>query len=199
MYQLRIDICDAKPPIWRRVLVPENFNLHQLHYIIQIVMAWTNTHLHKFEVDYGTMFKYVSYGDNQSPFADDCCPMLEERDIKLKDLNLNLKGKSVFHYIYDFGDWWDHKIKIEKILKKSECKYKVPTCIKLVGQAPVEDCGGIWGYYEIKDILYDKNHPDHEEFAEMYQVNDDCCSAEEAMQDINELLSEPHRYKELDM
>ncbi|MGH3443997.1 MAG: IS1096 element passenger TnpR family protein [Nocardioidaceae bacterium] len=34
--------------------------------------------------------------------------------------------------------------------------------------APPDDCGGIWGYQELLDILADPNHPEHAERVEWF-------------------------------
>lgn len=39
MYQLKITIRDSKPPIWRRVLVPEQIPFSELHAVIQLALA----------------------------------------------------------------------------------------------------------------------------------------------------------------
>ena len=46
IYQIKVTLNDSKPRIWRRVLAPDTITLHQLHTILQIVMGWTNSHLH---------------------------------------------------------------------------------------------------------------------------------------------------------
>jgi hypothetical protein len=51
VYQLKITLRDVRPPIWWRVLVTDATNLNQLHWIIQIAMGWTNSHLHQFIID----------------------------------------------------------------------------------------------------------------------------------------------------
>jgi hypothetical protein len=51
IYQIKVTLNDSKPPIWRRILVPDSISLHQLHTILQIVMGWTNSHLHQFIID----------------------------------------------------------------------------------------------------------------------------------------------------
>lgn len=50
IYQLKITLRDFRPPIWRRVLVPADFTLAKLHWVIQHAMGWTNSHLHHFRV-----------------------------------------------------------------------------------------------------------------------------------------------------
>ena len=51
IYQIKVTLDDSKPPIWRRVLAPENVTLYQLHRILQIVMGWTDSHLHMFTIN----------------------------------------------------------------------------------------------------------------------------------------------------
>lgn len=65
-------------------------------------------------------------------------------------------------YVYDFGDYWDHKIQLEKILPR-EKGVNYPICIKGKRASPPEDCGGVWGYEELLEIIKD---PDHEETME---------------------------------
>ena len=50
IYQLKVTLLGAKPPIWRRLHVPSSINLKKFHQILQIALAWTDSHLHKFEV-----------------------------------------------------------------------------------------------------------------------------------------------------
>ena len=48
IYQLKVTLADSKPPIWRRILVSGNIDLAGFHVVLQIVMDWTNSHLHQF-------------------------------------------------------------------------------------------------------------------------------------------------------
>ena len=48
-YQFKIVIKGSKPPIWRRVLVPQGITFEQLHQIIQAVFCWSDYHLYEFE------------------------------------------------------------------------------------------------------------------------------------------------------
>ena len=51
VYYLRVTLKNSKPPIWRDILVPTNLTLTDLHYVIQSVMGWENSHLHQFIAD----------------------------------------------------------------------------------------------------------------------------------------------------
>ncbi|HSH43702.1 MAG TPA: plasmid pRiA4b ORF-3 family protein, partial [Arenicellales bacterium] len=64
-------------------------------------------------------------------------------------------------YIYDFGDDWTHEI---KLVDQDDKPVKHPVCLAGKGKAPPEDCGGIWGYYNMVEIV---NDPDNEEYEDM--------------------------------
>jgi Plasmid pRiA4b ORF-3-like protein len=48
LYQLQLTLAEIRPPIWRRLLVPNDITLRWLHNIIQEVGGWENYHLHEF-------------------------------------------------------------------------------------------------------------------------------------------------------
>ena len=75
------------------------------------------------------------------------------------------KEKDTLIYEYDFGDSWEHKILLEKILT-DDGKTVLPVCIKGKRASPPEDCGGIWGYEELLETISNPKHPDHEEMLE---------------------------------
>ncbi|MEM6430040.1 MAG: plasmid pRiA4b ORF-3 family protein [Deinococcota bacterium] len=151
VYQLRIDLAHAKPPIWRRVLVVDTTTLSELHAIIQLVMPWDNSHLHGFYIE-GSM-----YSDFDGLDAEDAST------ISLADITN--KGIKKFDYEYDFGDSWGHVIKLEKPLPlDKDTRYPQLTAGKQ--PCPPEDSGGLWGYYEMLEIVQDPAHPDHDEYKE---------------------------------
>jgi hypothetical protein len=48
---LKVTLRGAKPPIWRRLLVPSTMTLGDLHLAIQAAMGWEDCHLHAFDID----------------------------------------------------------------------------------------------------------------------------------------------------
>lgn len=87
--------------------------------------------------------------------------------IKLSDLLSKEKDKII--YEYDFGDGWEHDIVLEKIETNVKDKY-IPTCLAGKNNCPPEDCGGIWGYLDMLEIL---KHPDHEEYEDYIEWLDE--------------------------
>lgn len=70
--------------------------------------------------------------------------------------------RSKITYTYDFGDDWEHGIVVEKVLEPARSATP-PRCIGGRRAAPPDDCGGMWGYAELEEILGDPAHPEHED------------------------------------
>ncbi len=159
VYQLKVTLKRSSPPIWRRVQIRGSYTLFDLHVIIQIVMGWSNSHLHQFELG------GIHFGepDLESPFAGWGPEVIEEDSVRLEDL-VPIMGKRL-KYEYDFGDGWEHLIEVEKILPVDPEVY-YPVCLKGRRACPPEDVGGIWGYAEFLEAINDPAHPAHEEWLE---------------------------------
>lgn len=158
MYQIKISLMSAKPPIWRRLLAHSSIRLDTLHNAIQYSMGWHDSHLHQFEIG-GHI-----YGMKDDEFDDEFgFETNDERNYKLSDLLTREKNSMV--YEYDFGDGWRHKITLEKIFP-SDPSAELVKCIKGKRACPPEDCGGIWGYENLLEIINDPEHPEHEEMLE---------------------------------
>lgn len=131
-YQLKITIRGSKPPIWRRVIVPEHIAFCDLDDIIEKIFGWTHGHLYEFFIkDWGMRITGA--------------PLMEEDDNAEECIDSWMKVGSEIFYTYDFGDNWEHLIKIEKIV---EYEHRYPVVLKSKGPNMIEDCGGIWGFYD---------------------------------------------------
>ena len=154
VYQLKITLKGAKPPIWRRVQVLDTTTLEQLHPIIQLAMGWTDSHLHQFTID------GVDYGQ---PMPEYDFNVRNEKTAKLSQLVTGEKFK--FLYTYDMGDCWDHEILLEKVVLQ-EVDQHYPICLAGKRACPPEDCGGVWGYAAFVAAIQERSHPDHEQMLE---------------------------------
>jgi hypothetical protein len=153
VYQLKVTLKDIKPPVWRRLLVPDR-SLAGLHEVIQAAMGWENYHMYDFEVG------GVHYTDPRG-MAD-----LDMEDAGRAKLGqVALEGKAKFRYTYDFGDDWRHEVVVEKVLSPEEGR-AYPACIDGKRACPPEDVGGPWGYMEFAEAIRDPKHERHEEFLE---------------------------------
>lgn len=153
-YQLKITIKGSKPPIWRRVVVPEQFTFCQLHQAIQGAFGWCDYHLHKFEFKKpGLLIRETWEEDDLAESRG--CDVLEEGT----QIGTLITENPRFIYTYDFGDTWEHQILMEK---EVEYEYSYPQVLKYKGDNIPEDCGGIGGYYDLLDKLDDPEAEDHD-------------------------------------
>ena len=81
-------------------------------------------------------------------------------------------GARSIGYLYDFGDGWEHTIKIERIVD-AEPGALYPRLIDAVGRCPPEDIGGPWGYMEFLEAIADPTHERHAEMAEWHPADFD--------------------------
>jgi len=157
VYQLKITLLWSEPPIWRRVLMPATSTLGALHYAIQDVMGWTNSHLHEFAI-----------GDERYTLR---MTPRDDVDASSKDANgISLQqaltpGVERFVYIYDFGDSWEHLIEVEALLPAAAGQ-RCPACTAGARNCPPDDCGGMPGYEHFLEAYTNAKHPDHEDMRE---------------------------------
>jgi hypothetical protein len=155
IYQLKITLPIPGHPVWRRLLVREDANLGELHRIIQLVIGWTNSHLHLFQIG-DRYYSDPVFGLNEDQDED------EYHNENRATLGKVLKAENEeMIYQYDFGDSWRHVVALELILPEIEGDI-YPRCIDGEASAPPEDCGGVAGYADFLKAIRDENHPEHE-------------------------------------
>jgi hypothetical protein len=164
VYQLKITLLDTKPPIWRRVQVPGSMTLSRLHDVIQLCMGWTDSHLHQFMIG-NNFYGPVDLDDDWRETK-----ALAETRFKLCDLEDDMRLR--FMYEYDFGDGWQHKIKIEKVIAPDEKSLKHPVLLAGKRACPPEDIGGPPGYEGFLAAISDPENKEHEEMRDWYGSDD---------------------------
>jgi Plasmid pRiA4b ORF-3-like protein len=152
--QLKITLLEIEPPISRRIQVPSTIPLNRLHDVFQVVMGWTDSHLHQFEKDR----KYWGVPETDE-FGD--LALIDEKKVPVREI-LKTEGDSVV-YVYDFGDDWRHEVVLEKILPAKEGATK-PVCLAGERRCPPEDVGGPHGYTEFLEVIFQPGHEEFEHF-----------------------------------
>lgn len=187
IFQLKVTLRGSKPPIWRRIQVEETARLGDLHAILQCVMGWCDSHLHQF------IIKGEYYG---VPTAGDFEEVKDEDKFNLGGIVRRAKDK--FVYEYDFGDSWEHEILVEKILPR-QADVTYPRCLDGKRACPPEDCGGIWGYYDMLAAVADPKHPEHEELIEWLdgEFDPEAFNLEEANKHLPKVCSESRSWQML--
>jgi hypothetical protein len=152
IYQIRVDLLESCPLIWRRIQVSPEIMLPQLHRVLQTVIGWENYHLHEFRSGEKV---YAEPDPEDHHFGRD---VADERRVRLKTL-LPAVGASC-KYLYDFGADWEHELTLESTLPMRPLK-RYPICVAGERSAPPEDAGGMEGYERYLKALFDVEHPDH--------------------------------------
>ncbi len=158
--QIKITLRHLRPPVWRRVQAPDDLTLRRLHDVIQATIGWLDYHLHEFEVEGRRYGQPEIDGGDISGYT-----LYSDRNIRLRDLSR--RGVERFAYEYDFGDGWEHELRIEKALAP-EPGIEYPVRVGGRRRGPPEDCGGPLGFAHFLEAINDESHPDHEELFDWY-------------------------------
>ena len=153
-YLMKIRLLNIEPEIWRRFVVPASITLDRLHDVIQIVMGWTDSHLH--EIMIGKK-RYTDYPESKEDG-------IESGKYRLGDL-IKQKGRT-FGYLYDFGDSWEHEVVLEDSRYVNPDSDSDITVLDGARACPPEDVGGVPGYFEFCKALNDPDHEEHEHLME---------------------------------
>lgn len=132
--QLRIALLDIEPPIWRQILVPDDFTFEDLDILVRSAMGWGWDHCHA--------FRQKSRGRFAGAAIDEYAELRQ----------VLCRARQKILYEYDFGDGWLHEILVEKVLP-FEAGTGYPVCLGGARACPVEDCGGVYGYYRVLEAL----------------------------------------------
>ena len=155
LHDLKVTLNGVEPSIWRRLSVPSEYTLADLHNVLQLAMGWTNSHLHQFLTD---GFRYCP-PDPEDEIAVDT-PTDDSASVRLYEV-LRSPGRRLL-YEYDFGDSWEHDLEVEAIRPAAKGE-DGPRCTGGERACPPEDCGGYGGYENFLQAIQDLKNPEHEE------------------------------------
>ncbi|WP_327241116.1 plasmid pRiA4b ORF-3 family protein [Streptomyces sp. NBC_01320] len=149
VHKIKVTLRGSRPPVWRRLEVPSGTTLQQLHHLIQAAFGWEGYHMWAFETPqdrYGVADRELGIRSAASKRLDQVAPSVGDK----------------LSYTYDFGDDWEHDILVEAITD-AEAGTPYPRCLTGRRACPPEDCGGMWGYEYLIEILADPGHEEHDE------------------------------------
>jgi hypothetical protein len=134
--QVKVWLLGISPMVWRRVLVPADCTLRELHGIFQVAMGWEGIHLYQF------CLRAVRYGSWE----------LSASSPEVALAALRLRKGARFAYEYDLNIPWRHEVRIEDHLS-AEPGTAHPRCIGGNGTCPPEDCGGPAGFMAERNAM----------------------------------------------
>jgi hypothetical protein len=158
--EIKITLQEVKPTVWRTIAIDVQASLEDLHQAIQLSMGWQFAHLYAFSIvgKRGRVTERYSSNDFQLDGT--------ESTEKTKLADLVEAGVKEFQYEYDFGDSWEHTIKILGALKAPEAGKKYPICLDGAMACPPEDCGGTPGYENLMAVMSNPKDPEYKEMKE---------------------------------
>lgn len=150
------------PLVVRHIEVPLSIRLDRLHAALQPALGWTNSHLWEFrsgETGWGIPDK--EWGDGP----------LDASKFTLLGV-MECTGARRLTYLYDFGDGWEHKERVERPVAAAP-GVLYPRLVEACGRCPPEDIGGPPGYEEFLEAITDPSHERHEELTKWYDADFD--------------------------
>lgn len=154
---MRVDLDDARPPIWRRLDIRSDTTLEDVHRSIQSAFGWLDYHLYRFALG-GHPF------DRRSELF--LCPFdIDEgeeagtpvAEVRI-DETLHDPG-DVLRYAYDYGDSWELTVRLESVTAATDST-PLAWCVGGRRAAPPEDCGGLRDAESLAEVLDDPAHFD---------------------------------------
>jgi hypothetical protein len=152
-FVVRVDLRQAKPPIWRRLEVRSDLTLDVVHRVLQAAFGWTDSHLWRFSLG-GDPFSSSSqaflcpWDVEEGEFEDE--GSLPAAAIRL-DEAVQIPGE-LLSYAYDYGDNWELTLRLENVLPATA---DTPSAVAVDGRraAPPEDCGGRRTADELAEVI----------------------------------------------
>ena len=143
-YQLKLALPFSDPLIWRRIQVPGQMSLADMHRVIQICMGWQDIEAHQFLV--GKIFYQPGFGIEDYKRK----PEYDEAAFELHQLEEGMQF--LFSYLYDGGDGWELQIAVEEILGAGTFE-PLPRLLDGANGCPPEDAGDIHQYQALLAVL----------------------------------------------
>ncbi len=166
---LRIALKNMKPPVWRRIEIPASSTFHDLHHYIQACMPWGDGHLHAFRKrDSRSGMRNVWTVEDRNFAQKDGIEFLDDDSVderKALIVEYLREAGDTCVYEYDFGDGWEHEVKLEHI-DDPDLDAEYPQCTKVKGVCPLEDSGGPWGWEDKIRVANDPKDPEYEDIRE---------------------------------
>jgi hypothetical protein len=161
LLQLKVTLGGSRPEIWRRLLVPSDIKLSNLHTVLQVAMGWEESHQHCFRHEDET-YEPKAGSKGLGFFLPE--RNKDEAKVRLGDL-VNTEGDWLV-YDYDFGDGWEHEVLVEKIVPVGGAGARRAICLAGERACPPEDCGGLPGFDHLLKVMANRKHPEYREMLE---------------------------------
>ncbi len=140
IYRFRVSLF-GEPDVYRIIDLSENCTFQDLHKIIFKAFDRYDEHLYSFFITGKDTKSFRKIYDSLE-IADPI--FLEETGYENERISaaetaiweVDLRKGTVFHYVFDFGDEWWHRIKVEDVFETNLRRKKYKKLVKSVGESP---------------------------------------------------------------
>lgn len=142
-YKITVTLKGFEKRIKRKFLINDNLKMEDFCRAVIVSMNGDLGHL--YSLKYKDTYYICMYMD-----------ITDFNEVKMNSLRIGkllLNEKDKLELIYDFGDYWVFKIKVDKVMDGHNDKNI--ELIDGIGCGIEEDCGGIWG---LKNLIDNKNN-----------------------------------------
>jgi len=141
-YVFNVALTDSKK-IWRRIAIRSDQTLDDLHAIIFTAFDRFEEHLYSFYRTAPWLRRRGDVGDDveyTSPNMIEAADPFDGHEVhdasKTNIGSLGLKAGDTLHYLFDFGDSWQHELTVEAVGQPLEPKRRYPSMMEKHGQSP---------------------------------------------------------------
>ncbi|WP_404405174.1 plasmid pRiA4b ORF-3 family protein [Jeotgalibacillus malaysiensis] len=136
--EVKVTLLGEERPVWRRLRIDDGMTFYEFHKILQVAFGWTESHLHNFDVrrSGGRTERTLIEMEETEDFFLTMDESVSEQEAIVGDWLIQPKDRAL--YVYDFGDYWEHEIVVEKVYPEKE-GIQTPYCVKAMRTPPEED------------------------------------------------------------
>ncbi len=173
IYQFTVELKYYKPRMWRRILVGDDTTVAELGYIVLSIFRASCSHLMSIEKPmYNSRMPQEIY-EIPNPYEDALLDDSLDATVELVQDAVSLeKGDDTLVVVYDFGDNWEFKLKLEKILDAKDVKQsQIPCVVAGKGFGIIDDCGGTYGLEQIAEAIKLKSGDAYEQYCDWMDLD----------------------------
>lgn len=141
IFDFRLTLTNSFPEIWRRVLVPEECTLGDLHYVISYSFGWFDDSTHEF-----------TQGSRAFGPKSGRAPVDWEDESKVLLYDLFRRPGHDIHYVYERHDRWPVDVTLIGI-QAPVPRGSYPCCIEGNNDGPPDGVGGISRYNQLVGLV----------------------------------------------
>ena len=145
VFERLIQISIGSLDVWRRLIIPENYTLEDLHKVIQAGFEWNDTHPYRYSSEKNTAAVSSLQEEEKTESGS---PLLfivrnNQRENSMEDLSSSIKEMCEIHssgLFYEYGSNWN--VRIMFLSRHETAGHKPVRCVAGQGNAPPEFIAG---------------------------------------------------------